>query len=137
MIVGLGLSNEVNSNIEDMREKRLAAERRARFQKRQARFVRVDEDGNAVMMKENATRGFGASSRDANYTENIKRLVSGGRQKGLCTVATCEHPEMELLHKCDTCKRYVHVICLIENNLLISEEGGGPDRHYCSLLCKE
>jgi hypothetical protein len=72
MIVGLGLRNKVSSNIEDMREQR------ARFEKRQARFVRVDEVGNAVMMAENASRVFGASSRDTNYRDNMVRLISGG-----------------------------------------------------------
>jgi hypothetical protein len=72
MIVGLGLRNQVNSSIEDMRQQQLAAERQARFEKRQARFIHVDEDGNAIMMAQNANRaGLGASNRDTNYRENV------------------------------------------------------------------
>ena len=127
MIEELGIMKEVTTSIEGMHRDKEAADRRARFS-------HVDEDGNAIMMARNVNRGFGASSRDPNFKENVRRLVSGGREKGYCAVAKCDHPEMELLHKCHTCKRYVHVICLMTNNLLISEEGG-DDYHYCSRLC--
>ena len=98
MIVGLGLRNQVNSGIEDMRQQQLAAEQQARFEKRQARFLHVDEDGNAIMMAQNANQGLGASSRDTNYRENVERLIGRGHEKGYCTVAKCQHPKMELLH---------------------------------------
>jgi hypothetical protein len=136
MIVGLGLRNKVNSGIEDMRQQQLARERQVRFERQQARFVYVNEDGNAIMMAQNVNRGLGASSRDANYRENVWCLIGRRREKGYCAVAKCQHPEMELLCKCDTCKRHVHVICLMDNNLLTSEEGG-PNHHYCSRLCKD
>ncbi len=87
------------------------------------------------MMAQNANRGFGASSRDANYRDNVSRLVGGGHEKGYCAVANCQHVEMELRHKCDTCKRFVHIICLMENDLLISIVGGSGNYHYCSRLC--
>jgi hypothetical protein len=120
MIVGVGLRNQVNSGIEDLHQQQLSAER-------QARFIHVDEDANQVL---------GASNRDTNYRENMWRLIGGQHEKGYCTVAKCQPPEMELLHKCDTCKSYVHdVLCLMDNNLLTLEEGG-PDHHYCSCLCK-
>jgi hypothetical protein len=59
MIVGLGLRNQVNSGIEDLHQQQLAAER-------QARFIHVDEDGNAIMMAQNTNQGFGASNRGTN-----------------------------------------------------------------------
>jgi hypothetical protein len=31
--------------------------------------------------------------------EHVHLLVNGGREKGLCAVPKCDHPEMELLHK--------------------------------------
>ena len=49
-------------------------------------------------------------------------MIQGGREKGYCAVANCEHAEMELLHQCDTCKRYVHVLCMMAKDLLVSEE---------------
>jgi hypothetical protein len=128
MVNGLGLSNEVNRGIDNMHRNQEAA-------RRQATFAHVDEDGNAVMMAQNANRGFGASSRDANYRDNVSRLVGGGHEKGYCAVANCRHVEMELRHKCDTCKRFVHIICLMENDLLISIVGGSGNYHYCSRLC--
>jgi hypothetical protein len=67
--------------------------------------------------------------------KNTSRLISQGYQKGYCAVSDCANPEMELRHKCATCQRYVHVICMMQKNLLLSEEGGS-DHHYCSLRCK-
>lgn len=80
----LGLSNEVDRGNDDMRRNQEAAQW-------QATLTHVDEDGNAVMMAQNANRGFGASSRDANYRDNVSRLVSGGYEKGHCAVANCQH----------------------------------------------
>jgi hypothetical protein len=82
------------------------------------------------MMTKNATRGFGASSRDANYRENVRLLVGGGREKGFCAVPKCDHPEMELLHRCAACKRFVHILCSMANDL-----GGEDDCFYCSRHC--
>ena len=48
MIEGLGLSNKVDSGIEDMHQNQEAAQRKATF-------VNVDKDGNSVMMTRNAT----------------------------------------------------------------------------------
>jgi DNA anti-recombination protein RmuC len=60
MVDGLGLSNQVNRGIEDIHRHQEAAQR-------QTRLAHVDETaGNAVMMAQNANRGFGTSSRDAN-----------------------------------------------------------------------
>jgi hypothetical protein len=62
----------------------------------------VDDNGNAIMMAQNDSPGLGAlgaSSRDANYRENVWHLIGGGREKGYCTVTKCQHSEMELLHK--------------------------------------
>jgi hypothetical protein len=57
MVAGLGLSNQVNRDIEELHQNPEAAQR-------QARSAHVDEDGNAVsMMVQNANRGLGASSR--------------------------------------------------------------------------
>jgi hypothetical protein len=129
MVDGLGLTSQVNRGIEAMHLNQEATER-------QARFIRADEDGqHAVMMAQNATQDFGASSRDANYRENMRCVVDGRYEKGYCAIANCQHLEMDLRHKCDTCGRYVHILCLMDNNLLISEVGSN-DRHYCSRLCK-
>jgi hypothetical protein len=101
------------------------------FAQRLANFSHANEDGNPVMMTKNATRGFGASSRDANYRENVRHLVGGGREKGFCADPKCDHPEMELLHKCAACKRFVHIIlCSMANDL-----GGEDDCFYCSRHC--
>jgi hypothetical protein len=124
MVDQLGVRKEVDRDIEEMHRNQDAAQQGARF-------ANVDEDGNGVMMTRNATRGFGASSRDANYRDNVRRLIGGGREKGHCAVAKCQHPEMELLHKCNTCKRYVHILCSMANNLQ-----GEDDEHYCSRTCK-
>ena len=129
MVAALGLTDQVNKDIDKFRRNQEAAQQ-------ELRFAHVDEDGNPVMMVQNANRGFGASSRDPNYRDNVRSLIQGGREKGYCAVANCEHAEMELLHKCDTCKRYVHVLCMMAKDLLVSEEGGSSDHHYCSLLCK-
>jgi hypothetical protein len=51
-------------------------------QVKQARSVHVDEDGHAIMMAQNTNQGFGASSSDANYIENLRHVVDGGREKG-------------------------------------------------------
>ncbi len=104
-------------------------------QVKQARSVHVDEDGHAIMMAQNTNQGFGASSRDAKYRDNVRRLVSGGYEKGYCAVDNCQHVEMELRHKCDTCKRFIHILCLMDNNLLISIVGGSGNYHYCCRLC--
>jgi hypothetical protein len=74
-----------------------------------------------------------------NTTEVLELPVetpNRGCEKGYCAVANCEHLEMELLHKCDTCKLYAHVLCMMVNDLLILEEGGSSNDYYCSLLCK-
>jgi hypothetical protein len=123
MIDALGTRKEVEKDIADHRRKRALA-------LRQAQFSHADEDGNAVMITRNATRGYGASSRDPNYSENVRNLLAGGRQKGHCAVGNCDHPEMELLHKCTACKRFVHVLCAMSNNL--QED----DCSYCSNLCR-
>jgi hypothetical protein len=123
MVAALGLTNQVNKDIHEFRWNQEAAQQ-------ELRFTHVDEDGNPV------NPGFGASSRDPNYRDNVRSLIQGVREKGYCAVANCEHAEMELLHKCDTCKRYVHVLCMMAKDLLVSEEGGSSDHHYCSLLCK-
>jgi hypothetical protein len=93
MIDKLGTRKEVEKNIRDHRWKQ-------EFAQPLANFSHADEDGNPVMMTKNATPGFGASSRDANYRENVRLLVGGGREKGFCAVPKCNHPEIELLHKC-------------------------------------
>jgi hypothetical protein len=129
MVAALDLTNQVNKDIDEFCQNQEAAQQ-------ELRFAHVDEDGNPVMMVQNANQGFGASSRDPNYRDNVRSLIQGGREKGYCAVANCEHAEMELLHKCDTCKRYVHVLCMMAKDLLVSEEGGSSDHHYCSLLCK-
>jgi hypothetical protein len=129
MAAALGLTDQVNKDIDKFRRNQEAAQQ-------ELRFTHVDEDGNPVMMVRNANQGFGASSRDPNYRDNVPSLIQGGRERGYCAVANCEHAEMELLHKCDTCKRYVHVLCMMAKDLLVSEEGGSSDHHYCSLLCK-
>jgi hypothetical protein len=82
------------------------------------------------MMTKNATQGFGASSRDANYNENVRLLVSGGFEKGFCALPKCEHLEMELQHRCAACKQFIHVICCMANDL-----GGEDDTFYCSKNC--
>ncbi len=56
--------------------------------------------------------------------------ASGRREKGCCEVAQCKHSEMELLHKCVTCKKYIHIVCSIDNKLQ-----GEDDSFYCSLSC--
>ncbi len=89
----LGTRKEVEEDIRDHRRKR-------EFAQRLANFSHADEDGNPVMMTKNATRGFVASSRDANNRENVRLLVGEGHEKGFCAVLKCDHPEMELLHKC-------------------------------------
>jgi hypothetical protein len=119
MINKLGTRKEVEKDIRDHRRKR-------EFAQRLANFSHADEDGNPVMMTKNATRGFGASSRDANYRENVRLLVGGGRYKGFCAVPKCDHPEMELLHKCAACKQFVHSLCSMANDL------GGEDDCFCS-----
>jgi hypothetical protein len=83
------------------------------------------------MMTKNATQGFGASSRDANYRENVRLLVGGGCEKGFYAVLKCDHPEMELLHKCAACKRFIHMLCSMASDL------GGEDHDcfYCSCHC--
>jgi hypothetical protein len=70
------------------------------------------------------------------------KMFRGGQDRpleqqelGYCAVANCRHVEMELRHKCDTSKRFVHIICLMENDLLISIVGGSGNYHYCSRLC--
>jgi hypothetical protein len=93
MINKLGMRKEVEKDIRDHRRKR-------EFAQRLANFSHADEDGNPVMMTKNATRGFVASSRDANNRENVRLLVGEGHEKGFCAVLKCDHPEMELLHKC-------------------------------------
>jgi hypothetical protein len=110
MVAALGLTNQVNKEIDEFRRNQEAAQQ-------ELRFTHVDEDGNPVMMVRNANRGFGASSRDPNYRDNVRSLIQGGREKGYCTVANCEHAEIKLLHKCDTCKRYVHVLCMMAKDL--------------------
>ena len=129
MVAALGLTNQVDKDIAKFCRNQEAAQQKLRF-------AHVDEDGNPVMMVQNSNRGFGASSRDPNYRDNVRSLIQGGREKGYCAVANCEHAEMELLHKCDTCERYLHVLCMMAKDLLVSEEGGSSDHHYCSLLCK-
>jgi hypothetical protein len=129
MAAALGLTNQVTIDIDEFRWNQEAAQQ-------ELRFAHVDEDGNPVMIVRNARRGFGASSRDQNYRDNVRSLIQGGREKGNCVVANYEHAEMELLHKCDTCKRYVHVLCMMAKDLLVPEEGGSCDHHYCYLLCK-
>jgi hypothetical protein len=93
----LGTRKEVEEDIRDHRRKR-------EFAQRLANFSHVNEDGNPVMMTNNATLGYGNSSRDADYSENVCLLVRGGFEKGFCAVPECEHPEMELRHKCAACK---------------------------------
>ena len=122
MVDKLGTRKEVEEDIRDFRRKQ-------QLQQKLANFSHADEDGNAVMMTKNATQGFGESSRDAKYHKNVHQLVSGGGEKGFCTVPKCNHPQMELLHKCGTCKRYCHVLCSMANNLQVD------DCSYCSLLC--
>jgi hypothetical protein len=62
MIDKVGTRKEVQEDIRDHR-------RKCEFAQRLANFSHADEDGNPVMMTKNATQGFGASSRDANYSE--------------------------------------------------------------------
>jgi hypothetical protein len=82
------------------------------------------------MMTKNATQGFGASSRDANYRENVRLLVGGGCEKGFCAVPKGDYPKMELLHKSAACKRFVHIVCCMANDL-----AGEDDCFCCSHLC--
>jgi hypothetical protein len=56
--------------------------------------------------------------------------ASGRREKGCCGVARCKHSKMELLHKCLTCKKYIHIVCSIDNKL-----EGEADCFYCSPSC--
>jgi hypothetical protein len=123
MVDQLGLMAQVEKDIRDHPPKR-------EFAERPANFSHANEDGNPVMMTKNATRGFGASSRDANYLENVRLLLGGGRKKGFCAVPKCNHLEMELLHKCATCNQFEHDICSMENNL-----AGEDDCFYCSHNC--
>jgi hypothetical protein len=123
MIDKVGTRKEVEKDIRDHCQKR-------EFAQRLANFSHADKDGNPVMMTKNATRGFGAPSRDANYRENVLLLVGGGREKGFCAVPKCDHPEMELLHECAACKRFVRILCSMANDL-----GGEDDCSYCSRHC--
>jgi hypothetical protein len=123
MINKLGTRKKVEKDIRDHCRKR-------EFVQRPANFSHANEDGNPVMMTKNATRVFGASSRDANYRENVRLLVGGGREKGFCAVPKCDHPEMELLHECAACKQFVHILCSMANDL-----GGEDDCFYCSRHC--
>jgi hypothetical protein len=84
MAAALGLTNQVNNDIDEFCRNQEAAQQ-------ELRFTHVDEDGNPVMMVQNANRGFGASSRDPNYRDNVRSLIQGGREKGYCAVAICEH----------------------------------------------
>jgi hypothetical protein len=72
---------------------------------------------------------------DEEEADNTNRLISREYEKGFCAVRDCANPEMELRNKCAACKRYVHVVCMMQKNLLVSEEGGS-DHLYCSILCK-
>ncbi len=98
MFDALGTRKEVEKDIDDHCWKRALA-------LHQAQFSHADKDGNAVMITRNTTRGFGASSRDTNHGENMRLPVRGGREKGFCAIPKCDHPEMELLHKCANCKQ--------------------------------
>jgi hypothetical protein len=101
----LGMRKELEKDIRDPCQKR-------EFAQRPANFSHADQDGNPVMMtKRKATRDFNASSRDTNYRENVRLLVGGGSKKGFCAVPKCDHPELELLHKCSACTQFIHVLC--------------------------
>jgi hypothetical protein len=123
MINKLGTRKKVEEDIIYHRRKR-------EFAQRLANFSHANEDENPVMMTNNATRGFGASTRDANYSENVRLLVSGGRETGFCAGRKCYHPEMELLRKCAACKQFIRVLCSMAKNL-----GGEDDCFYCSRHC--
>jgi hypothetical protein len=79
MVDQLGMRTEVEKDIRDHHWKQY-------FAQHLANFSHAYEDGNAVMMTTNATGGFGALSRDANYAENVRLLVHGGGEKGFCAV---------------------------------------------------
>jgi hypothetical protein len=111
MIHKLGTRKEVEKDIRDHRRNRQGLEP-------------SDDDQKCP------TRGFGASSRDANYRENVHLLVGGGREKGFCAVLKCDHPKMELLHYCAACKQFIHILCSMANDL-----GGEDDCFYCSRHC--
>jgi lipoprotein NlpI len=79
MIDKLGSRKEVEEDIRDHCPKR-------EFAQRLENFSDAKEDWNPVMMIKNATQGFGAFSRDANYSENVRLLVSRGHEKGFCAL---------------------------------------------------
>jgi hypothetical protein len=66
---------------------------------------------------------------------NSNCLMGTIYKKGHCAVIECAHPEMDLHHNCGTCNHFVHVHCMMQKDLLVSEEGGS-DHHYCSIRCK-
>jgi phosphatidylserine/phosphatidylglycerophosphate/cardiolipin synthase-like enzyme len=87
MVDQLGTRKEVEKDIRNHRRKQEIAQCLANFS-------HAGEDGNPVMMTKNANRGFGASSRDANYRDNVHLLVGGGRERRFCAVPKCDHPKM-------------------------------------------
>ena len=74
---------------------------------------------------------------DANYREEVARIVDGEMEKGHCGIQGCDRL-LDLRLKCHTCGKYVHDLCAIANDLF--QEGNGTHclepRRYCSLACK-
>ena len=63
-----------------------------------------------------------------------RRRAANGRLIGRCTVAGCPYGEMQLLHKCASCKGYIHM----------TQECAGPfsnpldeEKSFCSAVCRD
>jgi hypothetical protein len=126
MIRGLGA--DAQASVE--REIREASRER---ELNQSRIIETaNENGDRLIVDEGAARGYGASSRDPNYIQQLERIVNGVFEKGVCGIQGCTFPDLELRHKCHTCGKYVHIPCAMEKDLF--EEGN--DRAYCRLACK-
>ena len=125
------IRRRVQNELEEFNQRKEAEQQRTRM-------VGVADDGTTVFVAPGATRGLGASSADGGriYGERLRSVVDGQRETGLCAVVGCQHPEMQYVHKCDTCRRWVHIICMMTKDLMVSFEGGDEDHHYCSLSCK-
>jgi hypothetical protein len=132
MIAGFGTDTQE-------RVEREIAEARREGELNRSRIRETTNDaGDRLIVDPGAARGRGASSRDPNYRAQLERIVDGQTEKGHCAVEGCTLPSLELVHKCHTCRKYVHNPCAMSNDLF--DEGNGTHaqlpRRYCRLACK-
>ena len=122
------LTEAMEQRLEEIRVETEAMDREAA---RQEEVRRIREEGWTsrpipAIRNYGDVSGFDRQQIGRAIDEIYPASDENGRGVGRCCIAGCAFPAMELLHRCTTCKRFVHMICAEQFSNLAEDE------RYCN-----